>query len=145
MHDDSRADSEPAIGAREFEEMVRREMPAGADFDFRIESWARGRARLRLRASDRQLRPGGTIAGPVLFTLADTALWAACLSIVGLETMAVTADLALTFLRRPAPVDLLADVEILGRQGDLLLGEVVLRSDGDERPVARAQGSYMLP
>lgn len=135
-----------AITAAQFEAMVERLMgdhdPA---FDFAVEAISWGWARLRLRFDRRHLRPGGTIAGPVIFALADTALFAAVLSTLGLEPMVFTSDMNLHFLRKPQAVDLLAECRIIKRGRQLVFGEVLLYSDGDARPVAHVTGTYALP
>ena len=126
--------------------MVRREMGSLTDFDFRVETLTRGFARLRLRYDETQLRPGGTIAGPVMFTLADTALYAMVMSAVGWEPLAVTTDMHLHFLRRPSPADLIAEADALTVGRRLVVGEVRLYSDGAERRlVAHATGTYARP
>ena len=137
------------IDPREFEEMVEREMgPGDGTFDFTIESIAEGFVRIRLRFHPKHLRPGGTIAGPVMFTLADTALYAAVLSAAGMVPMAVTTDMTIHFLRRPRPVDLLAECRLLRSGSRLAVGDVLLFSDGDEEPVAHVTGTdrgYITP
>lgn len=104
-----------------------------------------GFVRLRLHFHLEQLRPGGTIAGPVMFTLADTALYAGVMSVVGLVPQAVTTDLAIRFLERPGKRDLLAEVRMLKPRGRLAVGEVTLWSEGQENPVAHATGTYAVP
>ena len=43
--------------------------------------------------------PGGYISGPTQFTLADTAIWFAVFTVIGISPMAVTTDLSISFLR----------------------------------------------
>lgn len=114
-------------------------------FDFAVEEIVEGFARLRLRFDRRHLRPGGTVAGPIIFALADTALFAAVLSTLGPEPMVFTSDMNLHFLRKPKAVDLLAECRIIKRGRRLVFGEVLLYSDGDARPVAHVTGTYALP
>lgn len=114
-------------------------------FNFHVEDIAEGFARLRLDFDPRQLRPGGTIAGPVLFTLADTALFAAVMSCIGADNMVFTSDMNIHFLRKPRPVDLLAECRIIKRGRQLMYGDVTMFSLGEERPVAHATGTYVLP
>jgi len=93
-----------------------------------------------------ELRPGGTVSGPVMMTVADVALYVAVLGEVGLVPLAVTSSLSINFLRKPA-----ADKAIIGQcklikvGRSLVVGEVVLYSDGDDRPVAHVMGTYALP
>ncbi len=133
------------IQPREFERLVAEHMSNRFDFDFSVESLASGFARVRLRYDEAQLRHGGTIAGPVLFTLADTALYAAVLATVGLVPAAVTTDMSLHFLRRPAPADLVAEARLLKQGRQLQVGEVTIWSDGDPDPVTHVTGTYAVP
>ena len=61
--------------------------------DITILSIAPGEAVLRLDAGERHLRPGGTVSGPTLVTLADVTAYAALLAHVGPEPMIVTTNI----------------------------------------------------
>src|SRR5699024_443097 len=56
--------------------------------------------------ADTQLRPGGTISGPTLMTLADTVAYVAVVARHGPEPLTVTSHLSIDFLRKPPPADL---------------------------------------
>ncbi len=133
------------IAGPDFQRMVCNLMPVGAKFSFTVEDIARGYVRLRLHFHERQLRPGGTIAGPVMFMLADAALWAAVMSVVGEVPLAVTADMNIRFLKRPTPRDLVAECELIKTTGRLMAGTVTMFSDGDGEPVAHVTGTYAVP
>jgi len=137
--------SDSAITGAEFEALIREHMGESSQFSFRVEELRRGHCRIRLFFDEGQLRPGGTIAGPVMFTLADTVLYALTMSVAGLEPLAVTTDLNLHFLRKPGPVDLIGVGRLLKSSGRRLMGDVAIFSAGDERPVAHATGAYALP
>ncbi len=64
--------------------------------------------RMRLPFSDAQIRPGGTLSGPTMMALADGAAWMVTLARIGPVALAVTSNLTISFLAKPAPVDLLA-------------------------------------
>src|SRR5690606_10732181 len=49
-----------------------------------------------------ELRPGGTVSGPVLMTVADVALYVAILGEIGNVALAVTTNLNVNFLRKPS-------------------------------------------
>lgn len=85
------------------------------------------------------------MAGPVIFTLADGALLAAVLSVVGPEPRAVMTDMAIHFLRRPAEADMIAEARLLKLSGRLLVGNITLWSQDLDEPVAQATGSYAIP
>ncbi|MGM0585519.1 MAG: PaaI family thioesterase, partial [Pseudomonadota bacterium] len=59
---------------------------------FEIEEVGPMYARLRLKVGPRDLRPGGTISGPSMFTLADCAFYAATLAMIGRQALTVTTN-----------------------------------------------------
>ena len=102
-------------------------------------------SRVRLPYHDRHLRPGGTISGPSMFSLADVALYVAILANIGPVALAVTTNLNINFLRKPAPVDMIGECRLFKLGKRLAVGEVLLYSDGDDEPVAHATGAYSIP
>ncbi len=121
-------------------------MPSGAALDFDVVTLERGHAVLRLRTREVDVRPGGSIAGPVLFGLADLAMYAVVLSVVGRVPMAVTTDATIHFLRRPTPGVLVATARLLKEGQKLMVGDVVIAPEG--RPgdaVAHAVLTYAVP
>ena len=93
-----------------------------------------------------ELRPGGTVSGPVLMTVADTAMYVAILGEIGLVALAVTTSLNINFLRKPASNrDVVGVCKLLKVGKKLVIGEVTLYSDGDSEPVAHAVGTYSIP
>ena len=96
-------------------------------------------ARVRLRYHDRHLRPGGTIAGPSLMMLADMAMYMALLAMIGPVALAVTTNLNINFLRKPAQADVIGECKLLKLGKRLAVGEVTMfhrRSDA-HRPLLR--------
>jgi len=110
-----------------------------------IDAVGPGRLDMRLKYRARFLRPGGTISGPTMMTLVDTAMYLLVLSHVGPVELAVTTSLHIDFLRRPAPTDLIATAELLKLGKKLAVGRVLLRSAGDDAPIAHASVTYALP
>jgi len=105
-----------------------------------------GTARVRQRIGDGELRPGGTVSGPVLMATADSAMYAALLSMIGPVALAVTTSLHIDFLRKPpAGRDIFADARILKLGKRLAVGEVTLYSGEARDPVARASLTYSIP
>jgi uncharacterized protein (TIGR00369 family) len=100
---------------------------------------------LTLAVSDAMLRPGGTISGPTLMTLADVAMYFLILSELGSVALAVTTSLHIDFLRRPAKKPIVARAELLKLGRTLAVGRVVMYSEGDPSPVAHASLTYALP
>lgn len=124
-----------AFLAREFPEVVRPRVLRVSDTV----------AELALDPHSSQLRPGGTISGPTLMALADTAMYALVLAAHGEVALAVTTHLSMSFLSRPAPGGLVARATFLKAQGALLVGEVGLRSSGAEALCAHAVVTYAMP
>lgn len=101
---------------------------------------------LRLRVSNRHLRPGGTVSGPAMFGLADVAMYLAILARIGPVALAVTTNCSLDFMRKPpAGCDLLAQARILKLGRSLAVGDVMLYSEAQSEPVARAGLTYSIP
>ena len=103
------------------------------------------RARLRMPVDASHLRPGGTVSGPAMFTLADCTFYAATLAMIGREALTVTVSVSINFLRKPARRDLIGEARILKLGKRLAVGDVTLYSEGDDRPVAHAVMTYAIP
>jgi uncharacterized protein (TIGR00369 family) len=116
-----------------------------AEGSFEVESIGPMTARIRLKFHDRHLRPGGTISGPAMFTLADLALYVAILASIGAAGHAVTTQLNINFLHRPPPRDLIGVARLFKLGKRLAVGEVSIFSGGDPEMVAHATGGYSIP
>jgi uncharacterized protein (TIGR00369 family) len=136
---------EPRITAGEFQELVRQGVPFVAQLGWRVERFAAGDVALRLPYSDLLLRPGGTICGPALMALADVTLYGVVLSMIGRVELAATTSLNVHFLSRPAPADVVAEGRILKLGRRLAVGDVIMHTAGDPRPICHATGTYAIP
>lgn len=147
-----------AVDPVAFERMVAATMPIDPRFRWRLLALERGFAEVHLAYDDAFVRPGGTISGPTLFTLADLTLWAAVLSVVGMQPLAVTTQMTIHFLRRPPPQAVVARCEILRAGRRLVHGDVrvfsaetaagtdaVTAIAGMTDPVCHATGAYAIP
>jgi uncharacterized protein (TIGR00369 family) len=113
---------------------------------FFIEGAGVQRARMRMAAHEKNLRPGNTLSGPSMFQLADLALYVAILATLGESALqAVTTNLNINFLSRPAPGDLIADVTLVKVGKRLVVGEVDMSSVGGDAMVAHAIATYAMP
>jgi uncharacterized protein (TIGR00369 family) len=102
-------------------------------------------SRLRMDYHERHIRPGGTLSGPSMMSLADLALYVAILAQIGPVALAVTTNLSFNFLRKPAQKALMADCRLLKLGKRLAVGEVALYSDGEAEVVCHATGTYSIP
>jgi uncharacterized protein (TIGR00369 family) len=102
-----------------------------------------GGCTVRLNADERHLRPGNTVSGPSLFTLADIGGYACVLSHAGPDALSVTTSLNINFMRKaPAgPVDGHCRILKLGKS--LMVFDIDIVAGG--QTVAHATGTYSIP
>jgi uncharacterized protein (TIGR00369 family) len=136
---------EPRITAEEFHELAAPGVPFVAQLGWRLERFVAGDIAVRLPHFDLLLRPGGTICGPALMALADITLYGLVLSMSGQVKLALTTNLNVHFLSRPAPEDVIAEGRILKLGRRLAVGQVIMHSAGDPRPICHATGTYAIP
>ncbi len=111
-----------------------------------VESVDEDGATVSHRVGPAELRPGGTVSGPVLMGVADVALYVAILGQIGIVPLAVTTDLTIHFLRKPSAERRIIGVCRLIKVGrTLAIGEVSLYSEGLDEPVAHVVGTYSIP
>jgi uncharacterized protein (TIGR00369 family) len=133
------------MGVRELNEFLSAAFP-GAPRAYRAEHAGADGVRMRVPYDAAQLRPGGTLSGPTMMSLADGAAWMATLSRIGPVALAVTSSLNISFLRKPAPVDLLAHARLMRLGKRQSVSEVRVWSDGQEDDlVAHAVVTYAIP
>ena len=112
-----------------------------------IESLGDGEAVLSHPVGQDEIRPGGTVSGPVLMELADVALYVALFTRIGIVPLAVTTNLTTNFQRKP-PGDrpVMARCRMLKVGRSQAMGEVFLYSEGrPEDTVAHVVGTYAIP
>ncbi len=91
------------------------------------------------------VRAGGTISGPAMMALADTAAYFLTLAHAGPLPHMATANLDIHFLSRPDPVDVIATARLLRLGRRLAVSTVEIRSNGNDAVVAHATVTYALP
>jgi uncharacterized protein (TIGR00369 family) len=140
------ADVPLVMTAEELNEFLTAAFP-GAPRSYRIESSDVDGVRMRVPYDQSQLRPGGTLSGPTMMSLADGAAWMATLARIGPVALAVTSSLSISFLRKPGPADLLAHARLLRLGRRQSVSEVTMWSDGGDplEPVAHATVTYAIP
>jgi len=110
-----------------------------------IEKVWHGGCRMKLDFAANTLRPGGTISGPTMMMLADVSMYVAVLASIGWEPLAVTTNLNINFLRKPGARPLIAEVRLIKLGKQLAVGDVTIRSEGEEEMVAHATSTYAIP
>jgi len=104
-----------------------------------------GGCTVRLNADERHLRPGGTVSGPSLFTLADIGGYVCVLSHAGPDALSVTTNLNINFVRKAeaGPIDGHCRILKLGRS--LMVYDIDIVAGPDRQTVAHATGTYSIP
>lgn len=93
-----------------------------------------------------ELRPGGTVSGPAMMSIADVAIYVAILGKIGIVPLTVTTSLTINFLRKPsADARIIADCTLMKVGRTLIVGEVALYSEGSSDLVAHVVGTYSIP
>lgn len=116
--------------------------PSDPQSAIRVERLDEDSIRMRMPVSERHLRPGGTVSGPALFAMVDSVAWLLTLAHLEPGRDAVTANVAMQFLRRPRPVDLVGTGRLLRMGGRFSVTDVLLFSEGLDDPVAQATVTY---
>lgn len=113
--------------------------------DFSVTEVFPGGCKVRLDASGKHLRPGGTVSGPALFTLADIGGYACVLSHAGPDALSVTTNLNINFVRKgeAGPIDGICRIIKLGRS--LMVFDVDIVAGPHGLTVAHATGTYSIP
>jgi uncharacterized protein (TIGR00369 family) len=133
--------------AQELERFLAAEFPQvfNSESGLSIEALWEGGCRVRQASRELHIRPGGTVSGPTMMALADYAMYVAVLAAIGPVPLAVTINLNINFLRKPAPGDIVAEARILKLGKTLATGEVTIRSAGEDAPVAHVTATYSIP
>jgi acyl-coenzyme A thioesterase PaaI-like protein len=92
------------------------------------------------------IRPGGFIAGPTQFALADAALWFLVFGALGrIEPMALTSELSIRYLRPAIGPALHARADLAAISRRSVVGSITVWTADVAKPTAVAQGTYALP
>lgn len=116
-----------------------------AERPYRVDVVERGRVVVSLDEQAAWLRPGDTVAGPVLMMLADAAAYAVVLAHIGRVALAVTSNLDINFLRKTGRSRITATAELLKLGRRLAIVDVRMRSSSEAELVAQATVTYAIP
>ena len=138
---------QPIMTVAELENFLEREFPQihHGGRTYHVEAVGPLSARLRMDYHERHIRPGGTLSGPAMMTLADLTLYIAILAHIGPVALAVTTNLSFNFLRKPGQTGLVAECRLLKLGKRLAVGEVSMFSEGGGEVVCHATGTYSIP
>lgn len=133
------------ITTAELDEIVAASLPWVADLGLRVEELGAGQCRARLPFTERIVRPGGTVAGPMLVALASFAAYAAVLSLAGRVETAAAVNLGVNFFQSAAG-DVLAEARVPNAGKRLIFTETrLLDAEAPDRLLAHVTATFSLP
>ena len=137
----------PILTAEQLDEFLEREFPQmmAAGHAFKCVHVGPGTATLRFWPTEAHIRPGGTVSGPSIFTLADVAAYIALLAHIGPVALALTTNLNINFVNRPEPVPLDGVCRILKLGRTLAVMEVAVERVDTRQLIAHATTTYSIP
>lgn len=100
---------------------------------------------MRLPIAGEHERPGGTVSGPAMMTIADASAWMATVSRIGPVALSVTSSLTINFLRKPRMADVIARADLLRLGRRQSVSDVRLYSAGSDDLLAQASVTYAIP
>ena len=112
-------------------------------FNIDVIEASKERGTVRLREGEHVTRPGGSIAGPVQFALADVATYALILA-ARHDEGAVTVDMTINFLRPAMTLPLVAVATTLRAGRRLYTAEVRIIEEATDRLISHATTTYAL-
>ena len=132
------------MDSKALNELLYTAFPNVGDFGQVTSVSSEGDVTFRLIPQTGHIRPGGTVSGPTMMTMVDTAAWCALLHKIGPQALAVTTNLNINFLRKPSadePLDAIASLLKLGKR--LAICEV--RIEQGQTLVAHSTCTYSIP
>ena len=119
------------------------EHPLAEVLGLALESAGDGRAAVTLEAGQRHHNPNRVVHGGVLFSMVDTAMGAATVSVLPPGSACASIEVQLRFLAPVTAGSLRAEARVLRAGSRVVQLEARLR-DGDDRLVATASGSFAV-
>lgn len=104
-----------------------------------------GEAHIRLLAGEQQLRPGGTVSGPAMMEMVDFSIYVLLLAHhKEAARLAVTTNLTISFLRKPQPGPIVAQIKLIKHGRTLTVARVDIISETDAKLVASSEVTYFM-
>ena len=128
----------------DLDEFLKKEFPQVSK-NFEILNLTPGSLSMLMHITNENLRPGGTVSGPTMFLLADVSFYLATLSLIGPKSLTVTTNCSINFLRKPSKAHLICKTRVLKLGKSLSVGDVLIYSQGNDKPVAHANLTYAIP
>jgi uncharacterized protein (TIGR00369 family) len=134
----------PTMSVEQLQQFLNDAFPS-APPPYLVEAISEDSIRMRLPVGPAHSRPGDTVSGPTLMSMADCAAYLVIIGQIGPVALAVTTSLHIDFFRKPALVDVAAEGRLLKLGKQLAVAEIALYSVGTDAMVAKAQVTYSIP
>jgi len=132
--------AQPLMTIEQFEEILDTEAPFARWLGIRTEDIGAGTGRVRLPYSEKYVRPGGSINGPMMLAVADIAMWVALVGLWKRGDMALSANLNISFLRPAYECDLIGEARVQRAGKRIAFMEAYVTGEGDAEPCAHVTG-----
>ena len=124
-------ESRLAVTEEELQQVLAASAFAGI-YQFKLHSIADGECTLVAPFQPSLERPGGIVAGAVLMTVADVAMWLAIMTRLGAEALTVTTEMKTTFLSSARNEDVRCTAQVLKFGKQLIYGVAECRNQADK-------------
>ena len=135
----------PVMNVADLTDYVAKVFPQAESYGWKVEALSPGEMVVSMKATGKDLRPGNTVSGPVMFALADVTAYLLVLAHIGEVALAVTTNLSINFLSKPPAGELLADGRLLKLGKRLAVCEIHIHSRQSDELVAQATATYSIP
>lgn len=136
---------EPVLSISDLSAFVKQVFSQVDSYNWAIERLTAGRIEVSIITGADHIRPGGTVSGPTMFTLADMTAYFLILGHIGKVELAVTTHLSINFLNKPEPGRLNAHGRLIKLGKRLAVCEVHLYGADASRMIAQATATYSIP
>lgn len=133
----------PVLSKEEVSAYLLQVFPQAGVYNLKIDAVSAGKAVVSMETNESHLRPGNTVSGPTIFTLADVAFYVLILAHIGKVALAVTTNININFLNKPKAGKLVAHTTFLKKGKRLIICDVHIMAN--DVLVAHATGTYSVP
>lgn len=118
--------------------------PLGTYLGVTVDDERPGEAEASIEVGERHLNPNGVVHGGVVFTLVDTAMGRAAMSVLDEGSYCASIEVSVRFLRAVPEGRMTARVTVLQAGRRIVQQEGRVTVDGEDRPIVSASGSFAV-
>ena len=118
--------------------------PLGTYLSVTVDDERPGEAEASIDVGERHLNPNGVVHGGVVFTLVDTAMGRATMSVLDEGSYCASIEVSVRFLRAVTEGRMTVRVTVLQAGRRIVQQEGRVTVDGEDRPIVSASGSFAV-